>query len=1529
MYGMNTNYDSTANSQGVPINNRPPAHDEEIEAAVNNDSARTGATSVTDGCNDEKTASPADSMGKDDDDSVEAEMVRRSSVVQALAKSYSRTSAAGAAGQNPFFAEKDSPLNPSSPSFSSREWAKAMVELVSQDGASFRSSGVCFQNLNVHGFGAATDYQKDVANVWLSTAGALRQLSGGGKQRIDILRNFDGLVRNGEMLVVLGPPGSGCSTFLKTIAGEMNGIYVGDGSYFNYQGISAKEMHTHHRGEAIYTAEVDVHFPQLSVGDTLTFAARARQPRQLPAGLSRNEFADHLRDVVMAMFGISHTANTRVGNEYVRGVSGGERKRVTISEAALSGAPLQCWDNSTRGLDSANAIEFCRTLRLQTELFGSTACVSIYQAPQSAYDLFDKAVVLFEGRQIFFGRADEAKQYFVNLGFECPARQTTPDFLTSMTSSLERVVRPGFEGKAPRTPDEFAAAWKNSAEYKALQAEIEEYKEAHPVGGPDAEAFRASRQAQQAKGQRKKSPFTLSYLQQIKLCLWRGWKRLIGDPSLTVGSLIGNVILGLIIGSVFYNLDDTSASFFQRGALIFFACLMNAFSSALEILTLYAQRPIVEKHSRYALYHPSAEAIASMLCDLPYKISNSIVFNLILYFITNLRREPGAFFFFLLISFSTVLVMSMIFRTIASASRSLFQALVPAAILILDLVVFTGFVLPKEYMLGWCRWLSYIDPLGYAFESLMVNEFHNRQFRCNQYVPTNNVPGVNAATLSKYANLQGNNHICSSVGAVSGNEFVDGDAYLDKNYDYHWNNRWRNFGIVIAFTVFFLICYMIAAELVSEKKSKGEVLVYRKGHKPAAAKEAEKRRQDPEAAMANIGPIVTTERSRGQGKEGGILQQQTSVFQWHDVCYDVKIKSETRRILDHVDGWVKPGTLTALMGVSGAGKTTLLDCLADRTSMGIITGDMFVDGHPRDQSFQRKTGYVQQQDLHLQTTTVREALNFSAILRQPAHVPKKEKLAYVEEVIKLLDMTEYADAVVGVPGEGLNVEQRKRLTIGVELAAKPPLLLFVDEPTSGLDSQTSWAILDLLEKLTKAGQAILCTIHQPSAMLFQRFDRLLFLAKGGKTVYFGEIGENSKTMTSYFERNGGHACPEAANPAEWMLEVIGAAPGSTTDVDWFQTWRNSPEYKAIQDELETTKREKRGSIASAPTVEDAGSYREFAAPFTVQLKENLHRVFQQYWRTPVYIYSKTCLCTLVALFIGFIFFRAPNSIQGLQNQMFSIFQLLTVFGQIVQQSMPQFIIQRSLYEARERPSKVYSWKVFMLSQIIVELPWNALMAVLMYVCWYYPVGLYRNAVPTDAVTERGALMFLFLLMFMLFTGTFSTFIVAGFDTAEAGGNLANLMFTLCLIFCGVLAQPDSLPRFWIFMYRVSPFTYLISGMLSTGVANTKVTCNPNELLIFNNPSKESCHDYLKDYIGAVGGQLREATNTTITSECHFCPISDTNVFLKGVSSDYNDRWRNFGLLWVFVLFNISAALLVYWLARVPKNKLGGKKEKKE
>ncbi|OAL54233.1 BcATRO, ABC transporter [Pyrenochaeta sp. DS3sAY3a] len=1417
--------------------------------------------------------------------------------------------------QNPFEAEPGSALDPKSTNFRPRAWTEALIHLKSRDPERFpkRTAGISFRNLNVYGFGNITDYQRSVGNIWLGLFGEIRRLAGiSSPRKIEILRDFEGLVQSGEMLVVLGPPGSGCSTLLKTISGEIHGIYVGQGSELNYQGISAEDMKTQFRGEAIYNAEVDVHFPNLTVGDTLSFAAMARAPRYLPGGVGKWAYATHMRDVIMAMFGISHTMDTRVGDDFIRGVSGGERKRVSIAEAALSGAPLQCWDNSTRGLDSANAIEFCRTLRLSTDLMGATACVAIYQAPQAAYEIFDKVTVLYEGHQIYFGSTKDGKKYFENLGFECPNRQTDGDFLTSMTSAVERVPRSGWESRVPKTAKEFAAVWKSSPERARLMDEITKYDRAFPVGGEHLEKFTASRRAEQSKRQRVKSPYTLDYVQQVKLCLWRGFQRLKGDPSLTLTQLFSNFIMSLVAASVFYNLKNTTSSFTPRGSLLYFALLLNGIASILEMLTLYAQRGIVEKHSRYALYHPSAEAVASMLMDMPYKVLNAFTFNIPIYLLAHLRREAGPVFFYVFTMFLLTMVMSMLFRTIAASSRTMAQAITPGSLFVTSLFMFSGFIIPKDYILGWTKWFYYINPLAYAYEAITINEFSGRVFDCADFVPN----GAN------YAAATGEQRVCSAVGSKAGVDFVFGNDFISSAYDFKPSHRWRsdvvrysNIGFLFAYMTFFCFTYLLATERITQKKSKGEVLVFRRG---AVSNASALSKVDEEAAP---GPSNIKRKRESTQDSGPAVVRQTSIFHWEDVCYDVKIKTETRRILDHVDGWVKPGTLTALMGVSGAGKTTLLDVLASRATLGVISGEMFVDGQQRDASFQRKTGYVQQQDLHLETSTVREALNFSALLRQPSTYTRQEKLDYVNEVIELLDMELYADAVVGVPGEGLNVEQRKRLTIGVELAARPELLLFLDEPTSGLDSQTSWSICNLMEKLKNNGQAILCTIHQPSSMLFQRFDRLLFLAAGGKTVYFGKIGDNSNSniLQEYFERNGAPICPPAVNPAEWMLEIIGAAPGSSTEIDWHNIWRNSPEYVRMKAELATMK-----GLSRVQTQQDVDAgFKEFAAPFSVQLYEVTKRVFEQYWRTPSYIYSKAAMCVLAAALIGFSFFDAKNSIRGLQNQTFALFVLFSMFGQMAQQIMPNFVTNRSLYEARERPSKAFSWKAFVLSTLIVEIPWDALLSLLMFLCWYYPIGYQRNAEPTNTEAERGGLMFLFMFVYLVFSSTFAIMIVAAMEQAAEGANIAHLLFSLSLTFSGVLVTKDALPGFWIFMYRVSPFTYLTGGMLSASVANTGVVCAGNEYLLMQPPAGSTCGQYLADYAISSGGYI---LNGNATADCQFCPLSTTDQYLDSVSISFDNAWRDFGIMWVYVIFNIFAALGIYWLARMPK-KTKIKKEK--
>lgn len=1393
----------------------------------------------------------------------------------------------------------DQRLNPNSPEFNAAYWIQNAHKLVSSDIDYFKpvTIGVAYKNLRAYGSASDADYQSTLVNLipkYLSLFFREYILRHTGPT-FDILKPMDGLIKPGELTVVLGRPGAGCSTFLKTIASQTYGYHIDKDSVIRYNSLTPHEIKKHYRGEVVYCAETENHFPQLTVGDTLEFAAKMRTPQNRPLGVSRDAYARHLAAVVMAVYGLSHTRNTKVGNDFIRGVSGGERKRVSIAEITLNNAMVQCWDNSTRGLDSATALEFIRALKASADIVHTTPLVAIYQCSQDAYDLFDKVVLMYQGYQIYFGSAKKAKQYFIDMGYECPQRQTTADFLTSLTNPAERIVRQGFEGKVPQTPQEFYEYWKKSPEGQQIVADVDQYLTEHSSAA-EKEAIKEAHQARQSDHLKPASPYTVSFFMQVRYIAHRNILRIKGNPSIHLFQIFGNIGMSFILSSIFYNLPTATSSFYHRTAALFFAVLFNAFSCLLEIFSLYEARSIVEKHKKYALYHPAADAFASIVTELPTKFIIAIGFNLVYYFMVNFRRTPGNFFFYLLINFSATLAMSHIFRTIGAATKTLQEAMTPAAILLLALTIFTGFVIPTPNMHGWCRWINYLDPLAYAFESLIANEFHNRDFECSQYVPS----GGSYPTA-------GPNRICTPVGSVPGQDFVDGTRYMEMSFDYRNLHKWRNFGIVIGFIVFFFCTYILLCEINKGAMQKGEILLFQQ----RALKKRKKANNDIESGeIEKVTPEFDNEYENNQDK---MLQSGGDTFFWRDLTYQVKIKSEDRVILDHVSGWVKPGQVTALMGASGAGKTTLLNALSDRLTTGVVTeGIRLVNGRPLDSSFQRSIGYVQQQDLHLETSTVREALEFAAYLRQPKSVSRKEKNEYVDYIIRLLEMEQYADAVVGVSGEGLNVEQRKRLSIGVELVAKPKLLVFLDEPTSGLDSQTAWSICKLIRKLADNGQAILCTIHQPSAILLAEFDRLLFLQRGGQTVYFGDLGKNFTTLINYFEKYGAPKCPPEANPAEWMLEVIGAAPGSKANQDYYDVWLKSSEFQEMNLELDLMLEE----LVKKPLDDDPDRLKPYAAPYWEQYLFVTKRVFEQNWRTPSYLYSKFLLVVTSSLFNGFSFYKADRSLQGLQNQMFSVFMFLVILHTLIQQYLPTFVSQRDLYEVRERPSKTFSWITFIAAQVTAEIPWNIICGTLGYFCWYYPVGLYQNATYTNTVHQRGAFMWFAIVLFFIYTSTLAQLCISFLEIDDNAANLSVLLFTMCLAFCGVLVTKEQLPGFWVFMYRCSPFTYLVSVMLSVGLVDAPVTCAAKEYLRFSPPQGYTCMQYMEPYMKVAGGYLLNENSTT---ECEFCTMKVTNVFLKMIGSDYSKRGRDIGIYIAFIGINIIGTFILYWFARVPKN----------
>jgi ATP-binding cassette, subfamily G (WHITE), member 2, PDR len=421
---------------------------------------------------------------------------------------------------------EDPRLEPANTQFDAYLWTRKRLRLLQQEGVRFHRASITFKNLNVSGSGEALQLQNTVGSVLTAPLRPGNFFSfSKHKQHKSILRNFDGVVKGGELLMVLGRPGSGCSTFLKAISGELHGLDLDKDSTIHYNGVPMGKMHTEFKGEVLYNQEVDKHFPHLTVGQTLEFAAMARAPAHRVQGQSREDYVRETTQVVMAIFGLSHTYNTIVGNDYVRGVSGGERKRVSIAEMALSRAPIAAWDNSTRGLDAASALEFVKALRMASNVSGSCHSVAIYQASQAIYDVFDKVIVLYEGRQIYFGPCNRAEQYFVDMGWSKPSRQTTGDFLTSVTNPQERQARDGMEQRVPRTPDEFETYWRNSAERAALMEEISGHEEDFPVGRGAERELAENKHEQQAKHVRPKSPYLMSVPMQVRLCTKRAYQR--------------------------------------------------------------------------------------------------------------------------------------------------------------------------------------------------------------------------------------------------------------------------------------------------------------------------------------------------------------------------------------------------------------------------------------------------------------------------------------------------------------------------------------------------------------------------------------------------------------------------------------------------------------------------------------------------------------------------------------------------------------------------------------------------------------------------------------------------------------------------------------------------------------------------------------------------------------------------------------------------------------------------------------------
>ncbi|OSX66986.1 hypothetical protein POSPLADRAFT_1072131 [Postia placenta MAD-698-R-SB12] len=1394
--------------------------------------------------------------------------------------------------------------------FDLREYLSSSNDATQAAGIKHKHVGVTWENLNVQVAGATghkvyvRTFGQDALNFWLTPfqivwpyIAKVIPSKRAPVQTTTILHEQSGLLKPGQMCLVLGCPGAGCTTFLKNLANERR-EYANVSGDIRYAGIDAKEMAKHYKGEVVYNQEDDIHIATLTVSQTLDFALSLKTPGpngRLP-GLSRKEFNEAVKNMLLKMLNIPHTANTYVGDEFVRGVSGGERKRVSLAEMMATRAHVLCYDNSTRGLDASTALDFVKSLRVMTDVLGQTVFVTLYQAGESIYELFDKVLVLDKGRQVYYGPPSCARAYFEGLGYRPLPRQSTPDYLTGCTDPNERQFADGrSEADVPTTPEELEAAFQGSELARETSRDLSEYKVLMEHDKADQDAFRAAVAADKKRGVSKKSPYTQGFMNQVRALAIRQFQMRLQDRFQLITSYSLYTILALIIGAAFFNLKPDAAGSFTRGSVIFAGLLTACLDTFGEMPTQMLGRPIIKKQTGYSLYRPSAIAIANTLADIPFSAVKVFIYNIIIYFMSGLARNGGGFWTFHLFVYLAFLTMQGFFRSFGFMCSNFDAAFRLATFFLPNMILYVGYMIPVFQMKRWLFWIYYINPLAYAWSGITENEFGRISLACDgSYIVPRNPPGVN-----KYPDGVGPNQICTLYGASAGQNSVAGRAYIDSGYGIDTDDLWRrNFLVLLGFFFLFQLTQVLLVEYYPQYFGSSGATVYAPEDDNlkalnAVLKERKAHRE------ANRG---TEDVEAGVSKESkSELEFDAKPFTWETINYHVPVAGGMRRLLHDVHGYCKPGTLTALMGSSGAGKTTCLDVLAQRKNIGVVSGDLLLDGRPLRSDFARKTAYAEQMDVHEGTATVREAMRFSAYLRQPYDVPKEEKNAYVEEMIEVLELQDLADAIVS----SLGVEARKRLTIGVELASRPSLL-FLDEPTSGLDGQSAWNLVRFLRKLADSGQAILCTIHQPSSMLIQTFDKLLLLERGGETVYFGDIGPDSSILRDYFARHGA-VCPSNVNPAEFMLDAIGAGLAPRIgDRDWKDVWLDSKEYSEMRAEIARIKSE-----CVAKPLSENDKPAAYATPFFYQLRVVVERNSTMLWRSPDYVFSRLFVHGFISLFVSLPFLQLGNSMRDLQYRVFGIFWVTILPAIVMGQLEPMWIINRRIF-VREASSRIYSPYVFAIGQLVGETPYSILCAILYWVLMVYPMGFGKGSAGV-----AGTFFQLLIVLFMELFGVGFGQLIGALSPSMQIAPLFNPFMGLVLsTFCGVTLPYPTMEKFWrSWLYQLDPYTRTLSTMLATELHGLKIECAASEFNLFNPPSGQTCQQWAGEFVAGFGGYLN---NPNATEACQYCQYAVGDQFFEPLNIRYDNRWRDAFILFSFFIFNVICTIAASRFLRYAK-----------
>ncbi|KAL2922698.1 ABC transporter G family member 32, partial [Bienertia sinuspersici] len=701
-------------------------------------------------------------------------------------------------------------------------------------------------------------------------------------------------------------------------------------------------------------------------------------------------------EYIMKILGLDTCADTLVGDEMLKGISGGQKKRLTAGELLVGTSRVLLMDEISTGW-----IHF-------TSVLEGTTVVSLLQPDPETYELFDDIILLYEGQIVYQGPGEGALDFFTYMGFRCPERKNAADFLQKVTSLKDQ-----------------RQYWYPGCFYRYVLVEkfvegFKSYRLGHKLIRELATPFQKHYNHSAVLST---SSYGAKKTELLKICF--SWQKLLmkRNSSLYVFKYTQLLLVTLIIVTVFFRKTMHHNTVEDGGVYLgalYFSIVMNLFNGFMEVPMLIQKLPVLYKHRDLRFYPCWVYTLPSWILSIPSSLVESAIWVGVTYYLNRMTEWPNEFtsitcyVLFLQLRIDLSLsgfdfmqipkAMSIyLFRVMASLGRNLVVANTFVSFAMLVVMALGGFILSRDSIPKWWIWGYWVSPLMYAKNAASMNEFLGHSW--DKKVGNGTLP----------------------LGVM----LLKARSLFSESYWY-----WIGAGALLGYMILFNILLMLFLTYLNPLGVR-QAVIFKDKH------QHNNQEEEQENTSVELGEYLQHSFSyngKEVKKKGMVLPFQRLSMAFSNICYYVDVPTQgvmmdKLQLLHNVTGAFRPGILTALVGVSGAGKTTLMDVLSGRKTGGSITGSIYIDDYPKKQEiFARISGYCEQDDNHSPCLTVHESLLFSAWLRLSSHVDQRTQRKFVDEVMELMEFTSLSGALVGMPGvDELSTEQRKRLTIAVEL----------------------------------------------------------------------------------------------------------------------------------------------------------------------------------------------------------------------------------------------------------------------------------------------------------------------------------------------------------------------------------------------------------------------------------------------------------------------------------------------------------------